>query len=278
MTDPNRERPRLGDLLLAAGAIDEAQLRRGLAEQARLGTPIGMTLVRLGLLEEPTLVRALASQLGMPVVSLRGKKINGEILQLISCATAQKYRCLPLLVNTDADRRVLYVGMADPSDADALAEIEAEAGLSVQPVLVAPSELEDGIHRHYQWDLSIGSLKPTPGAPAKQRDRNADTPSLPPLAPELSDSFGNLDDLDDPDSFGEFIDGSPGTPGWSEREMASAPKGPGTAEPDDPKPDAAKSPSGDPMLRAIAQLLIEKGIFTREELVERLRAISRENA
>ena len=34
----------------------------------------------------------------------------------------------------------------------------------------------------------------------------------------------------------------------------------------------------DSMLRAIAQLLIEKGVFTRNELVDRLRTVAKDDA
>jgi hypothetical protein len=68
-----------------------------------------------------------------------------------------------------------------------------------------------------------------------------------------------LDELasDDPDTPFEFVD-SPALP--TEARTQSA---------------AGASASSDVMLTAIAQLLVEKGVFTRDELVEQLQALSK---
>ncbi len=57
------ERPKLGELLVMAGAIDQTQLGAALAEQRKFGRPLGTTLVRMGFLDEEALVRTLARQL-----------------------------------------------------------------------------------------------------------------------------------------------------------------------------------------------------------------------
>jgi len=106
-----------------AGAIEPAQLTKALEEQKRNGGLLGMALVRLGFVDERAIVRALASQLNLPVVQLKGKQISSEVLELVPVDLVEKHRCLPLLVNEDGDARVLYLGMEDPSDPDVVAEI-----------------------------------------------------------------------------------------------------------------------------------------------------------
>jgi hypothetical protein len=84
-----------------------------------------------------------------------------------------------------------------------------------------------------------------------------EAPCLDELGPEPS--FMGLDELgsEDPDGPLEFED-SPALPS------------------DDPAEEASgASASSDAMLRAIAQLLVEKGVFTRDELVEQLQAMSK---
>ncbi len=61
------ERPKLGDLLVAAGAISLTQLGGALADQRSFGKPLGSILVQMGYLDEETLMRTLARQLGLSV-------------------------------------------------------------------------------------------------------------------------------------------------------------------------------------------------------------------
>ena len=59
---------RLGDLLIARGLLNAADLQRALGVQAQLGGRLGQILVRLGALSEDSLLPVLAEQLGMPVL------------------------------------------------------------------------------------------------------------------------------------------------------------------------------------------------------------------
>ncbi len=234
-----RQRAKLGELLVRAGAIDGGQLERGLRAQRDLGRPLGMTLVRLGFLDEDTLVRALAAQLGFPVVKLRGKRINPEVLELVPLDVAEKYRCLPLLVNDEKGERVLYLAMEDPADAGAIAEVGEAIGRRVRGVLVAPTELDEALHRFYHWASFAGAdALGVPADPAQQ------------LAQDPDDGLGFGGD-DEPELL--LLD-------EAEAEPEPAPALPGAA---------------DAILRALTQLLVEKGVIGRDELVERLRALGR---
>jgi len=150
VSESKGKRIKLGQMLVAAGAIEPAQLTKALEEQKRNGGLLGVALVRLGFVDERAIVRALAGQLNLPVVQLEGKQISPEVLELVPVDLVEKHRCLPLLVNGDGDSRVLYLGMEDPSDPDVVAEICTLVGMNVQAVLVAPADLNDGIFRHYE--------------------------------------------------------------------------------------------------------------------------------
>ena len=78
------ERPKLGELLVMAGAIDQTQLGAALAEQRRFGHPLGTTLVRMGFLDEEALIRTLARQLKLPIAWLRGKWVEQAVLSALT--------------------------------------------------------------------------------------------------------------------------------------------------------------------------------------------------
>ncbi len=231
------DRPLLGDLLVEAGLIDAHQLENALEQQRELERPLGMTLVRMGLLEEDALVRVLATQLGLPMVRLRGKRVSQEVLDLVPSDLAEKHRCVPLLLSEEDGHTVLYLAMEDPARYGAVDEIRARSGQELRPVLVAPTELDEALHRFYHW--------------ASFADENTtDDPSgasLPDIgtAPEVT------------------VDGEPLALSPAKPESASA---------------AADDASGVPpekILRALTQLLVEKGIISRDDLVERLRQLER---
>ena len=263
-------------MLVAAGAIEPAQLTAALEEQKRNGGLLGMALVRMGFVDERTLVRALAGQLNLPVIQLQGKEISSEVLGLVPVELVEKHRCLPLLINGEGDARTLYLGMEDPSDPDVVAEICTLVGMNVQAVLVAPTELDEGIFRHYQCDgfgtEPLADPPPTTAPPAQRKSAPAVASALQAIDPNTDDmepsclddfgpepSFVGLDELgsEDPDGPLEFED-SPALPRDDSTEKAHG-----------------ASASSDAMLSAIAQLLVEKGVFTREELVKQLQAMSK---
>ena len=280
MSESKGKRIKLGQMLVAAGAIEPAQLTKALEEQKRNGGLLGVALVRLGFVDERAIVRALASQLNLPVVQLKGKQISPEVLELVSVDLVEKHRCLPLLVNGDGDSRVLYLGMEDPSDPDVVAEICTLVGMNVQAVLVAPADLNDGIFRHYEC-AGFGT------APLSEAERRSEPEPLSASSPRKSSGFApsmhsidpNSDDMEPTclDDFGpepsfvgldELGSDEPDGPLEFEESPALAPEKPA-------EQSKGASASSDALLRAIAQLLVEKGVFTREELVTQLRAMSK---
>src|ERR671931_578155 len=56
--------PQLGQILIAAGLLTEAQLAQALEEQTRTGRRLGEIIVRRGLVSGPALANALAEQHG----------------------------------------------------------------------------------------------------------------------------------------------------------------------------------------------------------------------
>jgi len=92
-------RPKLGELLVDAGVVDEMQLEAALGEQKNWGGRLGQTLMQMGVLDEETLVRTLARQLAIPVVWLRGKRIKPEVVELLHDDFIRKHRVLPVLLD-----------------------------------------------------------------------------------------------------------------------------------------------------------------------------------
>jgi type IV pilus assembly protein PilB len=257
--------PKIGEVLVQAGLIDEFQLEAGLAQQQRWGGRLGRALVQLGFLQEADFVRVLSKVLNVPVVRLAEKKPSPDTLGLVPAELAEKYGCLPLFTKREGGANTLFLGIEDPSDLKALDELSFRIGMKVKPVLVGPSELREAIARTYhhrgtgepEESSSIaetlfepGDTAPVlepPAAPSPPAARRT-TPPAPAREPELV--------LEDP---------VPLAP------ESARTRGNGTAQ----SAEGAK-PRDVPtraILRALTQLLIEKGVIRREELMERLKTL-----
>ena len=286
-------RLKLGQLLVNKKLITPEQLQAALGEHEQWGARLGMTLVRLGFLDEEDLVRALAGQLRLPVARIKGKHVKDDILERVPSELAEKYRCLPLFMREEAGSRVLFVAMEDPSDLEAIDDLAFQVGEKVRAVLVAPTELEEAIQRHYHGGTMTGPADPTGMGPLSVRsdDTGEDTaeqtdstaPDLPPLesplAPPTASVVSGLYDERTPSD--SMFDMGP-APDLTADETLAPELSPSLHGQDTvaPKTDgasnltAARGLEPSVILRALSQLLVEKGVLSREELSQRLRQLS----
>jgi hypothetical protein len=235
----------LAALLLRKGLVDPAALARARRAQ---GPGLGAALVRQGLLAEEELLRALAEELRLPVARLRGKRVSRAALALVPAELAARYRCLPLLLRREGGGRALALACEDPSDREALAELAFQLGERLRPVLIGPLDLDDALARHYPPGAAAGAAA---RAPAAESDT---APELPPR-----------DSLPHPE---------PAARPAPKRGTEAATLGGDTAPELAAPAEAGAAPPHDLLLRALAQLLLEKGVVGREELGERLRLLS----
>lgn len=138
-------RPKLGDLLLEAGLIDEVQLKIGLEQQKLLGTRFGSTLLALNFVDENVLTAFLSKQLNMPCVSLTNIEITPQTLDILPKETAEKYHVVPV----KREKNRLWVAMCDPMDVEIIEALEELTGLVVQPMVAPESSILEAIGRYY---------------------------------------------------------------------------------------------------------------------------------
>ncbi len=330
-------RRKLGQILVEAGLIDEFQLRSALSDQKRWGQPLGVTLIKMGFLEEAELVNVLSRQLDVPIVDLRGKRIAPDALSAISVQVAEKSRCIPLFRKQEAGRDVLYLGMEDPTDLQVLDDLSFRAGIEIRPALVGPDQLTEAIERYYhrlEWESEtdpgdeVGMLvEPGDTAPLVFRPPDEEAPEIgpemlqPAPAPPTTPSEEPVPLVEDPDSdLGsdpepepedelEFTQPLPRGPSPDpEDELLAEPGTDLAVDPADsgqfgeflvdtpPEAGRLQTPDVDPLptqppeqlpkppdvptrtiLRAVTQLLVDRRVLTREELMEAIRVLACED-
>lgn len=140
-----RLKMRLGDLLVHENIISSEQLDNALAAQRTSGRKLGDTLIDLGFIGEPQLLRFLAQQLNIPFLDITQRRIDPEQAQLIPETYARRYRALVL----EADDDEVLLGMSDPTDL---------GGLDQLGPLVAPRNIELAIVQENQMLEAFDSV------------------------------------------------------------------------------------------------------------------------
>ena len=77
-----RKKLRMGDLLVAAGAITEEQLQQALTLQKEKGQKLGKTLVEEGFISQELLIAGLTQQLGGEFIDLKACKLDDDVLNI----------------------------------------------------------------------------------------------------------------------------------------------------------------------------------------------------
>ncbi len=146
---------RLGEILLERGVISHAQLQTALAYQTQHGGMLGQIFVDCGLVTEQEVALALTAQYGFPFLPLDNYEIEDGVTKLIPEQVARQYCLIPV----DRIGNALTVAMADPSNMQAVDDIEMLTTCVIQTFVSTPSDIRNAIDRYYK------SATPPPSPP-----------------------------------------------------------------------------------------------------------------
>jgi len=241
-------RIRIGDLLVKAGVITDLQLKAALAEQSQWGGKLGDILVRMEFLTEEVLVRALSKQSGIPRADLSGEPNKGALAR-ISPETAEEFNVVPVGVKEEG--RTLVVAMSDPGNVMVTDHVRQIAGCKIEAHLAGATAIRNAIARWYRGaELNeeqstgmkimnnAGNTMVTVDPRKKRADTQPRAPSVPPPVAQPRNGGGDVRP-----SAVEVLRGVEET----QRRSVAA-------------------------LKAMVELLIEKGVFSREEYLSRVKS------
>jgi MSHA biogenesis protein MshE len=149
-----RAKLRLGDMLVTQGVISAAQLTGALAEQKRSGRRLGRVLIEDLAVSEDSIALALSQQLALPYVELTLDMVNPRTVKLLPEAMARKFRVLPM----DEAGAMIRLGMADPTDVQALDDVQRLINRELDPVVVTETRLNAVLDRLYSKSEEITGL------------------------------------------------------------------------------------------------------------------------
>ncbi|MBU0553170.1 hypothetical protein KKF91_00440 [Myxococcota bacterium] len=153
---------RLGEILVAEGIIDAAQLQEALSSCAASGARLGEHLVEQKRCDEAQIVGALAKQLGIPIATLSPEiSVPDSVLAYLPAELARARCLMPMGFTADG---ALELVLADPTDMDLLDEVRFQTGCALAPRVGPTSALTAAIARHYPLAaVEISPPSPQPG-------------------------------------------------------------------------------------------------------------------
>ena len=158
---------RLGEILLGADLINRARLEAALRLQALRRQRLGSTLLEIGFVREDDLLNCLSMQMRVPSINLRDVPLPRHVLRALPVQTAERHHVFPVSVHREGGRRSLILAMADPTDLEAIREIEFQVGMRVHPTVAMESAIMRAIARYYRFRDE--AVKPEDGARLLQK-------------------------------------------------------------------------------------------------------------
>lgn len=137
---------RLGEILISQKVVTQAELDKAIAFQQQHGGLMGKILVELGFVTEEEVALALTAQYGFPFLPLDNYEIDDTITRLVPEHVARQYCLVPI----DRIGNALTVAMADPSNVQAIEDIELLTRCVVQTFVSTPSDIVKAIEHCYQ--------------------------------------------------------------------------------------------------------------------------------
>jgi hypothetical protein len=153
--------------------ITERQLQEAIQHQVLYGGRLGTSLFELGYITEERLADALSRAHGVPVGDLQA--IQPEAVEVLPKRLAQRFKVFPWRVRS----KTLWLGMVNPGDHAAVAQIGYSLGYIVRPLIVPEFRMVELLHQYYGVDerwryTDLRSSKPEGAvAPREVRDPEA---------------------------------------------------------------------------------------------------------
>lgn len=139
-----RSRKKLGDILLAMGAISAADLQLAVAK-AGPNQRLGDYLVANELVTQTEVAQALAEQFNVPFLALQSLTFQADAVSRISEQVARRYQVVPVKISDD----VLTIAAADPLNILVVDDLTFMTGLKIELALMSKNDIERAIERVY---------------------------------------------------------------------------------------------------------------------------------
>ncbi len=137
-------------ILLKKGLISADQLSAIKLEGINSGQNAEKIILDHNILRPEQVAAAKADVLHIPFISLQGRAISAEVLNLIPEQVCKRYKLIPF----DKDPDELFVAMADPLDIQVIQFIEKKSGMRIRAYLALQEDILKSVAEQYSQNLT----------------------------------------------------------------------------------------------------------------------------
>ncbi len=137
---------RIGELLSKEGYITSAQLKKALDHQKTNPLRLGSMLIKLGYIDEETIVNVLSRIYNYPAVIISKNPPEPKALKIISYEIAKKYMVFPLKIEGEN----LVVTMAEPTDTTAVENLQKEIQQGLRVNVSTEQDIIEAYRKYYK--------------------------------------------------------------------------------------------------------------------------------
>lgn len=124
---------------------DAAAWKAAAVKAEKLNKSLEEILIADGIVNEADLYEKTADYLKVPYISLKGKEIKKEVLNLIPGPVAGAHQ----VVAFDKEKDELKLAMADPTDIQTVEFLRRKTGLEPKVYITSPGDLKEALHRYH---------------------------------------------------------------------------------------------------------------------------------
>ncbi len=141
--------------LVQDGIISEEQLEEATEAAKKDNLPLVAYLVQAELADPKAVAVAASHEFGVPLLDLDAVEIDLDVVRAVDQKLINRHRVLPLVKRGQR----LFLGIADPTNLQAIDDIKFQTSLRVDPVVVEQDKLEERIGKAIDAvDTSMGGL------------------------------------------------------------------------------------------------------------------------
>lgn len=241
-------RNRVAEILMQAGLIDELQLRSALGHLNQWGGRLGHALVEKQFASEEAVVDALAAALHAERLMLGSLARDAAALSKLDAEFCRDKGVFPVHVRDGG--KTLLLAMADPTDGEAIQDVTRRTRMRVVPGIAGEGEIRAAIDRLY-----LGK-EPAPRPPSKvSMNRVPESPRPGPPVLQPARAANPAPAAAAGDALDELLDAGPAS--FDEEAMARL------------RSIIDNQQKSGRILRALTELLVEKGQISAAELAAR---------
>ncbi|MBW2651803.1 MAG: type IV-A pilus assembly ATPase PilB [Deltaproteobacteria bacterium] len=143
--DKGKGSQKLGQILLKEGLITQIQMDEAVKINEKTNARLGRILVKLGYVENKSVVECLARKYNFPVINIEEHNIPEEVIKRVPYELAKKHFSIPI----DYKDNTLIVAMSDPTDSIAIEDIQFKTNLSIKATLSMENSIIDALRKYY---------------------------------------------------------------------------------------------------------------------------------